>query len=65
LPLREEKARRLTTALLANVENWEQRVLAVAECCPVGCKHEALSLARDIEIARGSLERLIRNLDEG
>lgn len=64
MPLREEKAQRLTQALLANVENWQRRALEISDCCPVGCKADALSLARDIEAARVSLMRLIRNLDE-
>lgn len=62
--LRDEKAARLTRALLSNVENWEARIEAIADCCPVGCKHDALSLLRDMEQARVSLVRLIRGLDE-
>ena len=64
MPLRDEKARRLTQALLANVDNWQRRAIEIADCCPVGCKGEALSLARDIEMARTSLARLIAKLDE-
>ena len=65
MPLRDEKARRLTQALLANVENWQRRAIEIADAVPVGHKSAALSLARDIEAARCSLVRLIRNLDEG
>ena len=46
-------------AVLENLDNWEQRVLDLVDCCPVGCKHDALALARDIEMARHSLKRMI------
>ena len=63
--IRDEKAARLTQALLANVDNWEQRTLAIADALPLGDKRLALSLALDIRQVKCSLSRLIANLDAG
>jgi hypothetical protein len=60
VPLRDAKAARLTRAILANIENWERRVLELADAVPPGQKAPALHLAKDIEMARLSLIRLIQ-----
>lgn len=53
-----ERARRIIKAVLENVQNWEDRIEGIAEGCPAGSKHEALSLLRDMKFAKLSLERL-------
>jgi hypothetical protein len=53
-----DRARRIIVAVLENVRNWEQRLVEIEKTCPVGCKHEALSLLRDMEHAKISLRRL-------
>ncbi len=58
VPLRNEKARRIVRAVLENIENWESRALEIAEHATPGNKVRALSLARDMEMARLSLTRL-------
>jgi hypothetical protein len=60
VPLRNEKARRLVVAVLANIEDWERRALEIADAAtPVtGNKARALSLARDMEQCRLGLTRL-------
>jgi len=58
VPLRDEKARRIVKAVLANMDNWTLRAGAIADHCPAGAKHDALSLQRDLMMAKLSLERL-------
>lgn len=58
MPLRDERATRLTRALLANIDDWEARCLEIAEHANPGNKVRALSLARDIGMVRHSLRRL-------
>jgi hypothetical protein len=58
VPLEGERARRIITATLANISNWEQRLVEIEQNCPVGCKHEALALLRDMTHAKHSLRRL-------
>jgi hypothetical protein len=58
VPLEGERARRIITATLENISNWEQRLVEIEKSCPVGCKHEALALLRDIHHAKISLRRL-------
>jgi hypothetical protein len=45
-------------AVLQNLENWEQRCLEIADNANPGNKVRALSLARDLEMAKHSLRRL-------
>lgn len=45
-------------AVLANMDNWTLRAGAIADQCPAGAKHDALSLQRDLMMAKLSLERL-------
>lgn len=64
MPFRDEKARRVILAVLENIANWEARAEAIADNCPPGCKHDALSLAKDLEQARLSLERLVQRSEK-
>jgi PHD/YefM family antitoxin component YafN of YafNO toxin-antitoxin module len=65
LPLRDEKARRLVTAVLHSLAEWEQRCLEIADYANPGNKVRALSLAKDLEQARVSLQRLVDRADKG
>jgi hypothetical protein len=58
VPLREERARRIIVAVLQNIDNWRERALEIEANCSPGNKARALSLARDLELARLSLCRL-------
>jgi hypothetical protein len=52
------KAKRLMIAVLQNMDNWRERTLEIADDCNPQHKVKALSLARDLEMARVSLLRL-------
>jgi hypothetical protein len=58
--LQAERAERIIVAVLENIGNWQDRVLEIADnAIPVtGNKARALSLARDLEMAKHSLRRL-------
>jgi hypothetical protein len=56
--LQAERAERIIIAVLQNIGNWEDRVLEIEQSCPPGSKILALSLARDLEMAKHSLRRL-------
>lgn len=56
--LAQERAERIITAVLQNIENWQERVLEIEENANPGNKIRALSLARDLEMAKLSLRRL-------
>lgn len=58
MPFRDEKARRIVQAVLANIQAWEDRVLEIEANANPGNKVRALALARDLEQARVSLTRL-------
>lgn len=58
MPLREAYARRIVCAVLANIDNWRDRCLEIEQHANPGNKVRALSLARDLEMARLSLKRL-------
>lgn len=55
------KAKRLMNAVLQNMEDWRDRTLQIADLAhpATGNKARALSLARDLEQCRLSLQRLI------
>ena len=55
-----DRCRRIIVAVLANIGNWEERALEIADnAIPVtGNKARGLSLARDLHMARLSLKRL-------
>lgn len=52
------RAKRLMVAVLQNMENWRERSLEIAEDAHPESRVKALSLARDLEMARISLQRL-------
>jgi hypothetical protein len=56
--LAQERAERIITAVLQNIENWQERVLEIEQNTEHGNKIRALSLARDLEMAKISLRRL-------
>lgn len=58
MPLRDAYAKRIVCAVLANIDNWRERALEIEQHANVGNKVRALSLARDLEMARLSLKRL-------
>ena len=58
MPLEGERARRIITATLANIENWEQRLVEIEEAAIPGNKARILALMRDIHFAKLSLKRL-------
>ena len=58
MPFSEERANRVVVAVLANIENWRERALEIEANANPGNKIRALSLARDLEMARLSLCRL-------
>jgi hypothetical protein len=64
VPLREEKARRLVKAVLANIDNWTLRIEEIEAHANVGNKARALSLLRDMEMAKISLNRMAGLDDE-
>jgi hypothetical protein len=53
-----ERAERIIVAVLENISNWQERVLEIEQSCPPGSKIHALTLARDLEMAKHSLRRL-------
>jgi hypothetical protein len=61
MPLREAYARRIVCAVLANIDNWRDRCLEIEEHANPGNKVRALSLARDLEQCRVSLQRMADN----
>jgi hypothetical protein len=60
-----ERSERIINAVLANIQNWEDRLSDIAEAAiPVtGNKTRALALARDMHMARLSLKRLAGHPD--
>lgn len=56
-----ERAKRIMRATLENIDDWYNRTLEIAEHANPGNKVRALSLARDLEQVRLSLERLSRD----
>ena len=58
MPLEGERARRIITAVLENVGNWEQRLIEIEQHATPGNKVRALSLLRDLAMFRVSLCRL-------
>jgi hypothetical protein len=61
MPLAGERAARVMRATLENIDNWRNRALEIADHANPGNKVRALSLARDLEQARLSLERLTQD----
>jgi hypothetical protein len=60
VPLEGERARRIITAILANVQNWEQRLIELEAVAIPGNKARILALMRDIRMFRVSLCRLAK-----
>jgi hypothetical protein len=60
VPLEGERARRLITAILQNVGNWEERLEEIASHATPGNRVRSLSLLRDMEMFKLSLCRLAR-----
>ena len=58
MPLEGERARRIITAILANVSNWEQRLIELEAVAIPGNKARILALMKDIQMFRISLCRL-------
>lgn len=58
MPLEGERARRIIAAILANVGNWEQRLIELEAVAIPGNKARILALMRDIKMFRVSLCRL-------
>lgn len=58
MKLEDAYARRIVCAVLANIDNWRERALEIEANANPGNKVRALSLARDLEMARLSLKRL-------
>lgn len=58
MALEGERARRIIAAILANVRNWEQRLIELEAVAIPGNKARILALMRDIEMFRVSLCRL-------
>lgn len=58
MPIEGARAQRIVAAILENISNWRERALEIEKHANPGNKVRALSLARDLELARLSLCRL-------
>lgn len=64
MPLNDDaRMQRIIRAVLVNIDGWRNRILLIADRMPTGDRHDALHLAKDIEMARLSLCRLARMKD--
>lgn len=66
MPLEGARARRIIVAVLANIDNWTQRLDEIAEAAipATGNKARALALQRDLMLAKISLCRLAEMEDD-
>lgn len=60
MPVPAERAERIIKAILANMDNWQERIEEIAvHAVPItGNKARALALLRDMKLAQISLRRL-------